>query len=203
MYIPKINRMSDQTEIIAFMRQYSFATIITAKDGYPVATPLPFSIAVTDDKVTLTAHFAKANPQWQDIEAHPVLVIFSEPHAYISTKHYDQPLNVPTWNYVSVHAYGKGRLITDSVEVMEVLEAMIRHYEPDYQKDWEKFPDTYKSNMAKGIVAFEIEVTQWEGKKKISQNRSETEKERIIHSLSQSNHSSEKLIAEYMRREQG
>lgn len=30
----------------------------------------------------------------------------------ISPKNYDKELNIPTWNYISIHAYGQGRLIT-------------------------------------------------------------------------------------------
>ncbi|MFN4813491.1 MAG: FMN-binding negative transcriptional regulator, partial [Bacteroidota bacterium] len=112
MYIPKVNLTSDKTEIIEFMKRFSFATIITSKDNFPTATHLPFVLTTKDDQIVLTSHFAKANEHWQDIESNSVLVIFSEPHAYVSTKNYDKELNVPTWNYISIHAYGQGKLIT-------------------------------------------------------------------------------------------
>lgn len=69
MYIPKLNRTTDQEEIIAFMQKYSFATIITVKDNYQTATHLPFIISKREDKIILTSHFAKANPQWQELTA--------------------------------------------------------------------------------------------------------------------------------------
>src|SRR3546814_4672540 len=99
---------TDKNEIVDFMKRFSFATIITAKDSFPIATHLPFLVSVRGDNITLTSHFAKANEHWRDIQNNKVLVIFSEPHAYISPKHYDKELNVPTWNYISVHAYGQG-----------------------------------------------------------------------------------------------
>ena len=129
MYIPQVNRVTDQDEIVSFMKQFSFATIITAKDNKPVATHLPFLVTVNDDKVVLTSHFARANEQWTDIEDNYVLVIFSEPHAYISPRHYDNELNVPTWNYISVHAYGKSRLLTETNDVINALESTIDNYE--------------------------------------------------------------------------
>ena len=49
-----------------------------------------------------------------------------------------------------------------------------------------------------GIVAFEIEVTDLQAKKKLSQNRSELERENIVHNLSQSNDTNEREIAAYM-----
>jgi len=198
MYIPKINLTTDRDEILSFMKQFSFATIITAKDNFPTATHLPFIVSIKDENVVLTAHFAKANEQWKDIEGNKVLVIFSEPHAYISPKNYDKELNVPTWNYVSIHAYGDGKLITETHKKFEVLESTIDNYEISYRQQWDSFPDEYKLKMANGIVAFEVLVTELQGKKKLSQNRTQTEQQKIIESLSKSNDSNEQLIADYM-----
>ncbi len=202
MYIPEFNRLTDRNEIVDFMNQFSFATIISARNNLPVATPLPFLINIKDEQITLTSHFAKANDQWKDIENNQVLIIFSEPHAYISPVNYDKVLNVPTWNYISVHAYGKGKLITESEKVAEILEATIDNYESAYRQQWDNFPEEYKSKMTKGIVAFEIVVTEVKAKKKLSQNRSEEEKQRIIKSLSESEDSNERQIATFMKKEQ-
>ena len=68
MYIPKVNLTTDRDEIVAFMKQFSFATIITSKDNFPIATHLPFLVTIKEDKVVLTSHFAKANEHWRDIE---------------------------------------------------------------------------------------------------------------------------------------
>ncbi len=199
MYIPKINLATDQTEIVKFMKRFSFATIITAKDNFPIATHLPFLVTTKDDSIVLTSHFAKANEQWKNIENNKVLVIFSEPHAYISTKNYDKELNVPTWNYISIHAYGQGKLITDVKNTFEVLEATVDNYETSYREKWDSFPEEYKLKMSKGIVAFQIIVTDLQAKKKLSQNRTETEKQKIIETLSESNDTNEQLIAQYMK----
>ncbi|WP_084523674.1 FMN-binding negative transcriptional regulator [Adhaeribacter aquaticus] len=121
MYIPNQFAVTDKAEIIEFMKRFSFATIITAKDGLPIATHLPVIVTTKDDNIILTSHMAKANEQWKDFENNKTLVIFSEPHAYISPKHYDKGLNVPTWNYIAVHAYGQGTLITDADKVKECL----------------------------------------------------------------------------------
>lgn len=190
--------MTDKTEAVEFMKRFSFATIISAKDNLPVATHLPFLIRLKDETIVLTSHFAKANEQWKDIENNTVLVIFSEPHAYISPKHYDKELNVPTWNYLSVHAYGAGKIITSTDEVMEILEGTIDNYELAYRQQWNHLPEDYKLKMANGIVAFEVEVTSVHGKKKLSQNKTENEQSKIINALSKSEDTNEQLIAEYM-----
>ena len=202
MYIPTLNLTTDKNEMILFMREFSFATIITAKNNLPAATHLPFVITIKDEKVILISHFAKANEQWKDIVEHSVLVIFSQPHAYISPSHYDSELNVPTWNYMSVHAYGQGTIITDHTQTLEILEKTIDNFESAYRPQWEKLPEAYKSTMIKGIVAFEIVVTDLQGKKKLSQNKKETEKQKIIETLSKSKDTNEQWIAAYMERDQ-
>lgn len=191
--------MKDKAEIVEFMKRFSFATIISAKDNYPVATHLPFLVTLVDDVIILTAHFAKANEQWKDIEDGDVLVIFSEPHAYISPSNYDKMLNVPTWNYISIHCYGRATIISERQRVIEILENTIDNYEPSYKKEWCGLPEEYKTGMANGIVAFEIRVDDIQAKKKLSQNKNEQEQRKIIETLSKSGDTNEKLIAEYMK----
>lgn len=203
MYIPKINAMTDREEMVAFMKQFSFATIITAKENFPVATHLPFLVSVKEDKIILTSHFAKANEHWAAVVENKVLVIFTEPHAYISPKNYDKELNVPTWNYISIHAYGQGKFVTQTDEVIEILKATIGNYELAYMQQWDSLPEDFKLKMIKGIVAFEIEVTELQAKKKLSQNKTDAEQRRIIDSLSDSNKDNEQHIADYMRRNLG
>lgn len=200
MYIPKVNLVTDQKEIISFMQQFSFATLVTSEDNLPVATHLPLLVKIKDDKVLLVGHFAKANTQWQNIMANKVLVIFSEPHAYISPKNYDKELNVPTWNYISVHSYGWVKLITDKENVFEILAETIQNFEPEYKSKWDKFPEDYRLKMINGIVAFEIEISELQAKYKLSQNRTDKEKEKIINNLTKSKDTNEKLIADYMNK---
>jgi transcriptional regulator len=85
--------------------------------------------------------------------------------------------------------------------VTRILEATIDTYEGAYRQQWDNFPEEYKVKMSKGIVAFEILVTDIKAKKKLSQNRSDNEKQRIIKSLSESEDSNEKHIAAFMKKE--
>jgi transcriptional regulator len=201
MYIPEDNILKDKNEAVEFMKKFSFATLVTSKDNLPVATHLPFLVEVRNEKIVLTSHFARANEQWKDIEENKALVIFNEPHGYISPSNYERDLNVPTWNYISIHGYGRAKLITNFDSVIKVLEKTIINYEESYKDQWDSLPDNYKVNMTKGIVVFEIEVSELQAKKKLSQNKSETEQRNIINALSKSSNSNERLIADYMRKE--
>src|SRR5476649_2341956 len=98
------------------MRKYSFGTIFTSVNNLPVAIHLPFLVDERDDQIIISSHFAKANPQALDVDDHTNLVIFTEPHAYISPKNYPKEAEVPTWNYIAVHAYGKARLLQGEEE---------------------------------------------------------------------------------------
>ncbi|MEN0054601.1 MAG: FMN-binding negative transcriptional regulator [Mucilaginibacter sp.] len=198
MYIPSFNKFENEQEAISFMQRYSFATIVTSVDDVPYATHLPFLVEQRDDKIVLSSHFAKANPQAAQILGKAVLVIFTEPHAYISPSNYEKETNVPTWNYLAVHAYGKAALLDDTDQTANLLVHTINTYEPAYLHQYEKLSDEYKQKMMKGIVAFEIIVGNLQAKKKLSQNRTEQERENIINTLSESPDTTENEIAKYM-----
>ncbi len=194
MYTPKLNLITDQQEAASFMQQFSFATVVTVNNGIPSATHLPFVVSQRDGHIILTSHFAKVNPQAVEIFGCKPLVIFTEPHAYISPRHYESEQNVPTWNYIAVHAYGTASIIDSPEAKAHLLEQTIQFYEADYLKQWNCLPQDYKLNMMKGITGFEIVVDELQGKKKLSQNRTETERANIITELSNSSLSAERML---------
>ncbi|QXV64635.1 FMN-binding negative transcriptional regulator [Mucilaginibacter sp. 21P] len=199
MYIPKHFQITEKQQAIHFMRKYAFAPIVTVLNRIPEATHLPFAIEERGDEVVLLSHFAKANTQVNAIEQGPSLVIFTEPHAYISPKNYEKETNVPTWNYIAIHAYGKAKLIKDETAVGALLAKTISTYEQDYLKQWNRLPGDYKHKMMNGIVAFELVVTDLQAKYKLSQNRSAIEQQNIINNLDSSETDNEKEIADYMK----
>ncbi|MGY3212797.1 FMN-binding negative transcriptional regulator [Mucilaginibacter sp. HD30] len=199
MYTPKVNLITDPQEAINFMQRYSFATLVTVSNGVPSATHLPFVVEEREGKVILISHLAKANPQADELLNGKALVVFTEPHAYISPKHYEHEKNVPTWNYIAVHAYGAATLIESPEMKAALLEQTINFYEAAYIQQWKALPNDFRLNMMKGIVGFEIVVDELQGKKKLSQNRSEKERENIINELSGSGDSVGRDIAAYMR----
>lgn len=199
MYTPKHFADIDQEEILRFIRQYSFGLIVSVQDQLPLATHLPFVLSREEDRVILTSHFAKANKQWQQIDGQTVLVVFSEPHAYISPRHYDVALSVPTWNYIAVHAYGQIRLVTDEDRVMGLLDEMVGNYESEYAVRWKDMPLDFKENMAKGIVAFEIPVDRFSATNKLSQNKKPEERQRIIETLEHHDDGTARAVAEAMK----
>lgn len=200
MYTQQPYQFQDQKEMIAFIKQYSFASIITMKNNIPIASHLPFFINDSNDKIVLGSHFSMANEQARYIEENTSLVIFSEPHAYISPKHYDKVESVPTWDYMAVHAYGKAKIIVDESVKMKALEQMITFYEEDYLHQWKTLPDKYKSGMMRAIVVFELEVTGLQGQKKLSQTKTKEERERMIRYLESSDSCTGKELAAQIKK---
>jgi transcriptional regulator len=200
MYTPAHFAFPDRDAQLAFMQRYAFAALVTvAPDGAPEATHLPFLVEDRGDgAVVLVSHMARANRQWERLADQTALVIFAEPHAYVSPFWYEKPLSVPTWNYVAIHAYGRARLLETPEAATAVLEKSIRTFDAAWLERWQQLDAGYKAAMLKGLVAFEIAVERVDAKQKLSQNRSEREQETIIAHLGVSTIENERVIAEYM-----
>jgi transcriptional regulator len=175
MYIPAAFRETRTAVLHAHIREHSFGTLVSQLRGELLATHMPFLL---DDKRgpngTLLGHMARANPHWQAFELGvQSLVIFQGPHAYISPRWYVSEQSVPTWNYTVVHAYGTALLIEDPRRVRELLECTVRTFEGDAPSAWRtaRVSESYITNLARGIVAFELPIERLEGKRKLSQNR--------------------------------
>ncbi|WP_262914430.1 FMN-binding negative transcriptional regulator [Sphingobacterium rhinopitheci] len=200
MYIPKINILNDMEEIISFIDRFSFGILLSKNDGRIIGTHIPIISNLNSQNLKLYTHLALANNQWKEIEKQEVLLIFSEPHAYISTNNYIAMEAVPTWNYMAVHIYGNVSILHNKDDIQGVMDQTIIKYERDYLGKWNNLSEEFKNKMLKGIVTLRIDVTNIEAKAKLSQNKSEHEKENITGSLLNSSLPSDKLMAEYMLR---
>lgn len=188
MYVPKHYREEDLATLQTLMRDYSFATLVSVQaDGVPVVTPLPFVYEPEPAPYgTLKAHMARGNAQWRTFQSdRDVLVIFQGPHAYISPSWYEAELNVPTWNYATVHAYGRPYIIEDQAELYAHLQDLVAMHEAQFTDPWPlaRLPMDYMEKMMKGVVGFSIEITRLEGKFKMSQNRSIRDQEQVVEML--------------------
>ncbi|HJF31771.1 MAG TPA: FMN-binding negative transcriptional regulator [Sporosarcina psychrophila] len=184
MYIPKHFKITDINEIWEFIQSNSFGTIVTTKEGKPIATHLPFGINKKGDDLYITGHMAYGNPQWRTFEScGDVLVMFQGPNAYISSSWYSQE-NVPTWNYQAVHLYGKP-IILKKDELIEELMKMLDKYEGNRENPvlWDKLSPDLLEKELKGIVGFKIKVEEIQAAYKLSQNRNETDYDHIIDEL--------------------
>ncbi len=175
MYRPRHFDIDDPKVLNDFMREQSFALLVTSLGGVPYASHIPLLLDDGGEHGRLQGHLAKANGQWQGFDGKTeALVVFWGPHAYISPNWYEAKKNVPTWNYVTVHAYGKPVVIDDPEAVRQGQADMIDFFESDATDNWsmDLLPDDYVGSKLKGIVCFEMPIDRLEGKFKLSQNRS-------------------------------
>lgn len=201
MYVPKVFEVKDAKEIYRFVKENSFATVVSTIEGRPFATHIPILVELKEDgSFRLKSHLAKANKHWKALQDSEVLVIFTGPHAYVSHKWYEEADTVSTWNYTAVHMYGKVRLIDDAEEFYHLLKKTTEFYGRSFNE--EPIPpkeDRYIQGMMKGIVGFEIEVSEVEAKYKLSQNHSEARQEKVIAQLEQQPVEDSQHIAKMMR----
>jgi len=186
-YLPKHFAETRCAELAGLMQRYSFATIVTAGEGGLIASQLPFMYRAEEgEHGTLLCHLAKPNPQVAELRTgREVLVIFSGPHAYVSPSWYATRPAVPTWNYAAVHAYGTPQPIEEPDALIRLVGALSEIYEGGRKAPWRVAdePAEYVEGMARGIVGFTIPVTRLEGKFKLSQNRSATDRQRVVAAL--------------------
>jgi transcriptional regulator len=186
------------------MDRFSFATLVTIEGGVPVATHLPFVIDPPQDSEQgkLICHLARANKQWKTLSPdQEVLVIFQGHHAYISPSWYDPPIpQVPTWNYMVVHAYGLPQIIEDENQVVDMLRRLVDKHESRFEKLWQMdLPTDYLHSQVQAIVVLEIQITRLEGKFKLSQNRTPVDYANVVAALTASDDLLERELGEIMR----
>jgi transcriptional regulator len=202
MYLPSLYEVTDPAVIDSFIRAYAFAILVSSDaEGTPTATHLPLELAVNEAGELggryLYGHVARPNPQWRTLRPEQtVLAIFHGPHAYVSPRWYDHP-NVPTWNYLTVHAYGKLRLIEDGEELFELLRRLVNRYEANSDYRLETQPP-HVIQQLKGVVGLEIKVERVEAKFKLSQNRNPADYANIIAQLRQRDEALSHGVAEAM-----
>jgi len=203
MYIPKFNQETDRSVLLGAMQAYSFAIVYGPADGGPTegvtATHLPLLVKDEGEHGVLEGHFARANRHWEALAGRETLVVFPGPHSYVSPLLYDDPLSVPTWNYIAIHACGTLQPIEEEGAKRSLVEQLFDVHEPAYGEQWRGLPEGYRRTMLAGIMGFRIPIRRIEGKFKLSQNRPEPER-RAVRDAQAAGSDDERELARWMDR---
>lgn len=191
--------MKSSDEAIDFIQHHPFGILITASNDIPLGTHLPITLEMAENDIYLHGHWAKANDQWKNANGKMALIIFPGEHAYVSPTLYQKKEEVPTWNYLAVHAYGKLEIITNEAEILEKMSHMIKQLDTTYFQQWKELSLEYKNKMVQHTVGFKLRVTELQGKKKISQNKSDVDQQSIYTHFSQSEKTDDKILATKMK----
>ncbi len=191
----------DHQRVKQFIKEHPFAFICGCdQENKPVATQIPCFIEERDGKLYLSGHIMKNTDHHKAfVNNTNVLAVFTGAHTYISASLYSDPHTASTWNYMSVHAHGIMRFLSEE-RLFEILKHTTDHFEsnPHSPANYENLPADYVQKLAKAIVAFEVEVTHLDNVFKLSQNRDEKSFHNIIEHLQQKDQDA-KAIAQEMK----
>lgn len=187
---------------------HSLGLLVTAGPGGLQANNIPFLVdPAASERGTLRAHLARANPQLAELAAvNECLVVFQGPQRYISPSLYPTKQEtgkvVPTWNYITVHAWGAPRVIDDAGWIHQQVDDLTRHKEDTRAKPWQvaDAPEPFVAAQLKGIVGLEIPIARIEGKWKVSQNRPAIDQAGVVAGLRNEDGDAEIMAAEVLAR---
>jgi len=190
MYLPPYFEQQDRVALQALMREHPLAALVTSgPDGLTADhVPLEFD-ATAGEHGTLVGHVARANPLWQSAAGKPVLAIFRGPQAYVSPSWYPSKAGthkvVPTWNYAVVHAHGVLEAVDDAPWLRELVGRLTDRHEAPRPAPWSvgDAPADYVQAMLRAMVGIRIPIQRLVGKWKVSQNRSQADREGVAQGL--------------------
>jgi len=191
MYNPSHFRESRPEILQAAMAAHPLATLVTLNAAGLCTSHIPLLFDPTVGALgTLRGHIARSNPQWREYRPEiSALAIFRGPQHYISPSWYPSKQEhgkvVPTWNYVIVEAAGPMRIIEEPEWLLANVRALTEAQEHNRPEPWSvtQAPAEYITKLLGAIVGIEIAVERLEGKWKMSQNRGEEDRKRVIEEL--------------------
>jgi transcriptional regulator len=166
-YPPQHHQDNDTNHMIEVMKTYPLATLISVENNAPLITHLP----LVYEAGKLIGHIDIYNPQAKVLKDNKdVTIIFAGPECYISPSIYSTT-QLPTWNYIKVHLKGTVRAIESKAALKQSLITMTEFLEsPDHK--YELKPDNPRLDKNLNYIEmFEITITHWEGKFKLSQDK--------------------------------
>jgi transcriptional regulator len=200
MYIPDHFKNENMAAVKGFIANNGFGILIHQGKQKLQGTHIPMVLDKNEKgKDLLVGHLSRANPQWKSFKDNDdILAVFMGPHCYISSSWY-QKESVPTWNYIAVHVYGKIRII-EGKGLIDDMHMLVDKYEKN-SKDPVSVDGLSSKTMekAKGVVGFQIEITEIQAAYKLSQNRDETDHKNIIKELEHLDDCQSEAVAEEMK----
>jgi transcriptional regulator len=193
MYQPPHFREDDPAGQQALIEAFPLGLLVTAGPGGLMANPIPFLVDRDAAPLgVLRAHLARANPQWRELaQLEEAMVVFQGPQAYVTPSWYATKQEthkvVPTWNYATVHVWGRPRIVEDAAWLRAQIEDLTRLKERARAQPWsvDDAPAEFVAAQIKGIVGIEIEIARSEGKWKASQNRPQADREGVAAGLAE------------------
>ncbi|MBT8245210.1 FMN-binding negative transcriptional regulator [Winogradskyella sp.] len=189
-YPPKHHQDNDINHMVDVIKTYPLATVISVKNNTPLITHLPL---IYENK-KLIGHIDIYNPQAQLLNNNnDVTILFSGPECYISPSVYSTT-QLPTWNYIKVHLKGKVKTIESKEALKQSLITMTEFLEAPEHKYVLKPDNPRLDKNLNYIKMFEIKITDWEGKFKLSQDKKPSDTKAAREELARANQESIRIF---------
>ncbi|HSR64066.1 MAG TPA: FMN-binding negative transcriptional regulator [Xanthomonadaceae bacterium] len=186
MYLPRAFAGTDLADLDALLAAHPFITLVTLRDGLPVADHVPVLYRRVGARVELRGHVARANPLARG-PGGPALAIAHGPHAYVSPAWYpdkEAAARVPTWNYVVAHLAGALSLFEEEAALAAVVDELSRVHEARLGSDWRYGHDREEHRrQLRGITGFRLVAERVELKCKLSQNHPDANRASVAAAL--------------------
>jgi transcriptional regulator len=171
MYIPPEFEITDKEAIRTFLSLLSFGILSAVNpQGRILSAHLPFVVSEENGIRRFYTHLADKNPLSLLSDGQEVQLIFTGTHGYISSSWYGHP-NVPTWNYMAVHVYGKVKKQTREELYASLDELTFLHeITVNGHINPRELPSSLIDSYMKRITGFRIEETSVQAAFKLSQN---------------------------------
>lgn len=207
MYNNKPHQEHDLARLHRHMLETRLALLVSHGEQGLLATHLPVLVDTADGEFgTIYGHLARANPQWRDLEqGGETLLVFPGADAYVSPGYYPSKANnpkvVPTWNYLSVHAYGPIEVIHNAQPLLDIVSRLTDRHEQGRSEPWTvaDAPNDYLEGMLRAIVGIRMPIARLQGARKLSQNRSAQDIAGVREGLGASADTLDNQLAAHMR----
>lgn len=191
--------MTDPEEVKRLVRGNPWATFVSPTSAGLIASHYPVLLEEDRDEISIVSHFGRPDETLHELGRHEILVIVQGPHDYISPSWYEPGDLVPTWNHVTAHLYGTPQILSEE-ENYQVLTRLTDHFEQHHPGGRRLDEDEAGTRrIARGTVGLRMRVTRFEARAKLSQNKPEEVKDRVIDEVSRQN----PQLAEEMRQARG
>ena len=180
-YVPEHFEEKDQKEIQKIIDNFPLATLIAFGSKGLSANHLPFIVDYNKHgSTTLLGHIALENQLFKENKNNDeVLVLYKAEDTYVSPNWYPTKKKthkvVPTWNYQSVHFYGRIFFFQDLKSLLGIVGRLTKIHENiiGEKKPWsiKDAPKEFIKQKLSSIVGVKIEVTKVVAKSKLSQNK--------------------------------
>lgn len=174
--------VTDERVVRRLIEENPWATIVSSHEGELVASHYPVLLDEEADGLTVVTHVGRPDERIHGLGQSEVLLIVAGPHGYVSPSWYSEgDTPAPTWNFSVVHCHGTPQLL-DPEENLRVLTRLVDHFERHVEAPVPLDPEV-GARLAPGTVGLRLPIDRFVCKVKMSQDKSERSRARVLAEL--------------------